>query len=119
MKLVTQWQEIIILPILAFAVFPLTQLYLKWKHNRILTNSGVTDPAEKEEQLKSIIKQQKKEIFSTYNWAQRISQIGQVAFSVYIVDVVSVFLTTIGFTFPAKIQMSSSYAKIACTSTIT
>jgi hypothetical protein len=54
-------------------------------------------------------------LLSLFNFSERVGQIGKVAVSVYIVDVLSVILTTLGFGFPQKIQLSSSYSKISCT----
>lgn len=44
-----------------------------------------------------------------------IDQISKVSLSVYAMDVISIMLTTVGFTFPKKCRISDNYAKIACT----
>jgi len=59
----------------------------------------------------------KKELYhmKRFGVIEFINQISKVALSVYAVDVLSIVLTTIGFTFPIKWRISEVYAKVACT----
>ena len=44
-----------------------------------------------------------------------VDQISKVAVSVYVMDILSITLTTIGFRFPKMWKISEIYAKFACT----
>lgn len=112
-KDITEWQEIVILPFIGFIFHPLCQ-YISYISYRI--------GQKQEELLLSFdeymiqrIKNNESNILSWYNISNRIGQIGLVAFSVYIIDVISVIFTSLGFIFPNILQLSSSYAKVACT----
>jgi hypothetical protein len=87
---ITHWQEIALLSLLAFGSFPLA----KFTYNML--------PEEKKGSVVGIV-------------STLVSQIGRLALSVYAVDVLSVVLTTLGFTFPQKFGISAAYAKLAYT----
>jgi small-conductance mechanosensitive channel len=88
---VTDWQDVVVLVFLAFC----TPFFSKYRNhlanNQDLQRFGVT---------------------------KIVSDIGKVALSVYVVDVVAVVLTTMGFTFPRAWKVSEIYTKVAYSSWI-
>lgn len=123
-QLITEWQEIIILPAVAFLFHPIMKYIIVTNLRRRITNAAVAAAEDDtmmdmdeivEKEMKHDLKKIRKDEMSWYNLSYRIGEIGKVAFSVYVVDVISITLTTLGFTFPKTIQLSASYAKIACT----
>ena len=82
-RAISRWQDLLLLSVLAFGTQPLSNLF----HERIKVDRHL-------------------------GVAQILSQAGKIALSVYVVDVFCVFLSTLGFTFPAKFALNSAYAKI-------
>jgi hypothetical protein len=92
---ITDWQDILLLSLLAFGASPLAKLTF----DRL--------PEEKKGKL---LHQRKR-----FGVSSQLSQIGKLALSVYAVDVISVVLNTLGFHFPIKYGLSAAYAKVTYT----
>ena len=90
---ITEWQECILLPILAFGITPFAKLCYR--------ASG-----ENERPMQDM---------KRFGIVAIIDQISKVALSVYAMDVISITLTTIGFTFAKEWRIAEVYAKFACT----
>jgi hypothetical protein len=92
---ITEWQECILFPLLAFGLMPIAKLYYKTmirkSHNRPMEN------------------------MKRFGVIAFIDQISKVALSVFAMDVVSITLTTIGFGFAKEWRIAEVYAKLACT----
>ena len=89
---ITEWQECILLPLLAFGITPLAKLYYRV--------SG-----EKERPMHEM---------KRFGAVAVIDQISKVALSVYAMDVISITLTTMGFSFAKQWRIAEVYAKLAC-----
>jgi hypothetical protein len=90
---ITEWQECILLPLLAFGITPLAKLYYR-------------STCEKDRPMEDM---------KRFGIVAFIDQISKVALSVYAMDVISITLTTIGFTFAKQWRIAEVYAKFACT----
>lgn len=90
---ITEWQECILLPMLAFGITPLAKLYYR----------------------ASCPKDRPMEEMKRFGIVAFLDQISKVALSVYVMDVISITLTTIGFTFAKQWRIAEVYAKFACT----
>jgi hypothetical protein len=91
---ITEWQECILFPLLAFALMPVAKLYYKTiQHRHTRTMEGM----------------------KRFGVIAFIEQISKVALSVYLMDVISITLTSIGFTFAKEWKIAEVYAKFACT----
>jgi hypothetical protein len=92
---ITEWQECLLFPLLAFALMPIAKFYyrtIQHRHTRSM------------------------ESMKRFSAVAFIEQISKVALSVYIVDVISITLTSIGFSFAKEWRIADVYAKLACTS---
>jgi hypothetical protein len=92
---ITEWQECILLPLLAFGVTPLAKL--------IYRVSGEND--------------RKMDDMKRFGIVSLIDQVSKVALSVYVMDVISITMSSIGFTFAKEWRIAEVYAKFACTYT--
>jgi hypothetical protein len=90
---ITEWQECILLPLLAFGLTPLAKLYYR----------------------ASCSNERPMHDMKRFGIVALIDQISKVALSVYAMDVISITLTTIGFTFAKEWRIAEVYAKFACT----
>ena len=90
---ITEWQECVLLPLLAFGITPLAKLYYR----------------------ASCANDRPMEHMKRFGMIAFIDQISKVALSVYVMDVISITLTTIGFTFAKEWRIAEVYAKFACT----
>lgn len=91
---ISEWQECILFPFLAFALMPIAKFYYKriqHRHTRSM------------------------ESMKRFSVVAFIEQISKVALSVYVVDVISITLTSIGFAFAKEWKIADVYAKLACT----
>lgn len=89
---ITEWQECILLPLLAFGITPLAKLYYR----------------------SFCEKQRPMHVMKRFGIVAFIEEISKVALSVYVMDVISITLTTIGFTFAKEWRIAEVYAKLAC-----
>lgn len=91
---ITEWQECVLFPLLAFALMPIAKLYyskIQHRHTRSMDS------------------------MKRFSVVAFIEQISKVALSVYAVDVISITLTSIGFSFAKEWRIADVYAKLACT----
>lgn len=114
---VTDKEDILVLCFLAFLISPAA----KFARKVLLTTStpdDESDNGDEEDQRKRTLAKKlvKKELvhLERFGVLQFINQFARVALAVYAVDVLSVVLTTIGFTFPTKWQLADGFAKAAC-----
>jgi hypothetical protein len=91
---ITDWQDIILIGIVAYGINPLARL----------TFDMMSDE-----------KKEKRTYFDRkrFGVASTIAQIARVSLSVYIFDVICVILTTLDFDFPTKWMLPQAYSKIA------
>jgi hypothetical protein len=90
---ITEWQECILLPLLAFGITPLAKQYYR----------------------ASCSSERPMHEMKRFAVVAFIDQISKVALSVYAMDVISITLTSIGFTFAKEWRIAEVYAKFACT----
>ena len=114
---VTDKEDILVLCFLAFLISPAAKFA-----REVLTSAAPDDGSSNENEdddrrkrtlAKNLVKKEFVHL-ERFGVLQFINQFARVALAVYLVDVLSVVLTTIGFTFPTKWQLADSFAKAAC-----
>lgn len=111
---ITQWQDLVLLGVFAFGSLPVVRYSIeRMKRAEKEEEEGDWETEEDEdfyEEIRDDITLRKR-----FRIAKLISQVSQVALSVYAVDVLSVVLTTLGFRFPQQWGLSSLYTKVSYT----
>jgi len=114
---VTDWQDIVLLCFLAFAISPAAQFL-----NTVFTEQEDEDQAQddvvvvdqrKRTRAKKLVQKEVGEL-KRFGVLQFVHRFARVALAVYAVDVLAVIFTTLGFTFPTKWHVAEGFAKAAC-----
>ena len=110
---VTDGVDLFLLTVIAFAVSPVsTFLQQRW------TAFFDDDDDDAEDTRKRTRAKKAKGLgdgLKKFGILTLLHQFARVALAVYVVDVVTVILTTLGFTFPTKWLLAESFSKFACT----
>jgi hypothetical protein len=110
---VTDKADIVVLCFLAFVMSPLS----KFVRETLLhheENPEAPPDHRKRTKAKKLVKQELLHL-EKHGITNLINDFARVSLAVYLMDVFTVFMTTIGFAFPIKIKLAPNFARLACT----
>lgn len=112
---ITQWQDLVLLGFLAFLISPLAKGTGKL-YDYLFGEEGEEENEMDQHKRTLTRRTAKKQLIpiKKFGFFDAVKQISEIALSVYAMDILCVFLTTIGFSFPNKWALSSVYSKLVC-----
>lgn len=110
---VTDKADIALLCFLAFVMSPISNFV----HDTLLhheENPEAPPDLRKRTKAKKLVKNELQKL-QKHGITNLINEFARVSLSVYLMDVFTVVMTTIGFAFPTKLRLAPNFARLACT----